>query len=93
MLLRGWLLTLAGKAVGRHPRHQDGDHEVMRSTGATAYAPWYWSCLAKTYADLGQAGDARRCIEDALAVMEATKEKWCEPEIRRIASEIAPHQP
>lgn len=90
-LLRGWLLTLAGKPWDAIPVIKTGI-EAMRSTGATAYAPWYWSCLAKTYADLGQAEDARRCIEDALAVMEITKEKWCEPEVLRIASEIGPHQ-
>jgi predicted ATPase len=91
-LLRGWLLTLGGDAAAAVPLIQSGI-ATMRSTGATAYGPWYSSLLASAHAKLGQADDARRCIDEALAAMEATGEKWCEAEVRRIAGEIARHQP
>jgi len=91
-LLRGWLLTLRGDASAAVPLIESGI-ATMRSTGATAYAPWYSSLLASAYAKLGQADDARRCIDQALAAMEATNEKWCESEVRRIAGEIARHPP
>ena len=62
---------------------------AMRSTGATAYAPWYFSYLAEAYAELGQFDDARRCIAEAMTAVETTKERWCESDIHRIAGEIA----
>jgi hypothetical protein len=61
----------------------------VRSTGATAYAPWYLSILARAYADIGRLTDARRCADAAIAAMEATGEKWCEADIRRRSDEIA----
>ena len=61
----------------------------MRSTGATAYAPWYLSYLASSHAELGQFDDARRCIAEAMRVAEATEEKWCHADVHRIAGEIA----
>jgi predicted ATPase len=62
---------------------------AMRSTGATAYAPWYLSNLAMAHARLGQGDEARRCIGEATAAVEATKERWCESEIHRMTGEIA----
>jgi tetratricopeptide (TPR) repeat protein len=62
---------------------------AMRSTGATAYAPWYLSYMAKAYAQLGQLDDARRSIAESMTAAEVTGEKWCEADIHRIAGEIA----
>ena len=62
---------------------------AYRSTGATLYEPWYLYHLAMAYAELGQLDDARRCIDDAVDKAERTNEKWCEPEVHRIAGEIA----
>jgi predicted ATPase len=41
------------------------------------------------YAELGQISDAWHCIDDAIAKVERTKEKWCEAEVHRVAGEIA----
>jgi predicted ATPase len=51
--------------------------------------PWYLSNLAGAYAKLGQFDDARRCIDEAMTAVEITKERWIEPDIHRIAGEIA----
>jgi predicted ATPase/class 3 adenylate cyclase len=88
MLLRGWLLALTGKASNAVHLLTAGI-TAMRSTGATAYAPWYLSNLAAAYAALGQFEDAWRCIGEAMTAVETSKEKWCEPDIHRIAGEIA----
>jgi predicted ATPase len=88
LLLQGWLLAQTGgaaEAVAMTP----AAITAMRSTGATAYAPWYFSYLAKAYAELGQFDDARRCIAEAMTAVETTKERWCESDIHRIAGEIA----
>jgi len=86
-VLQGWLAALTGD-----PAHAVGKittgMEIMRSTGATAYAPWYLSILARACADLGRLEEARRHSAEAVAVMQATDERWCEPDIRRRANEI-----
>jgi predicted ATPase len=49
--------------------------------------------LALAHADLGQFGDAWRCVDEALTLIEKTKERWCEAEVNRIAGEIALKSP
>ena len=61
----------------------------LRSTGATLYEHWHLPHLAMAYVELGQPDDARRCIDEAIDKVERSKEKWCEPEVNRIAGEIA----
>ena len=61
----------------------------LRSTGAALYEPWHLWHLAMAYAELGQPDDARRCIDDAIAKVERSNEKWAEAEVYRIAGEIA----
>jgi predicted ATPase len=92
LMLQGWLLRQKGRAseavsVGAAAVSQ------MRSTGATAYAPWYMSYLALAHAELGQFSDAWRCIADAINAAEATGEKWCDAEIYRAAADVALMEP
>jgi class 3 adenylate cyclase/predicted ATPase len=88
MLLQGWLFALTGKAANAVHLIAAGI-AVMRSTGATAYAPWYLSCLAKAHAELGQRDDARRCVDEALTAAETSGERWCDADTHRIAGEVA----
>ena len=53
------------------------------------YLPCFLAHLSTTYAELGQFDDAWRCIGEAMAAVEATKERWYEAEIYRITGEIA----
>jgi predicted ATPase len=62
---------------------------AFRLTGSTVWMPWYVMHLARAYAELGQFDDAWRCIGEAIAAVETTKETWCEAEIHRTAGEIA----
>ena len=64
-----------------------------RSTGSTTTLPLSLSHLAKAYAELGHFDDAWRCIEEALMATDATRERWCEAYIVRIAGEIAVTSP
>jgi predicted ATPase len=91
-MLQGWLLAEAGRnseaiSVGT------AAVAAIRSTGATAYAPWYMSYLAMAHAKLGQFDDAWRCIAEAIGASETTGERWCDAEIDRIAAEIALMEP
>jgi predicted ATPase len=64
-----------------------------RSIGATAFIPARSSDLARAYADLGRFDDAWRSIDEAMTAMEATKERWWEAEISRVAGEVALKSP
>jgi hypothetical protein len=53
--------------------------------------PMWLSYLAKAYAKIGHLYDAWRCIRDAFAAVETTKERWFEAELNRVAGEIRPN--
>jgi predicted ATPase len=85
---RGWILVLTGnaaEAVQKLSRSVDR----FGSTGSTFTKPRSLSFLARAYADLGQFDDAWRCIGEATATIEKTKERWSEADTYRIAGEIA----
>ncbi len=88
LLLRGWLAALEGD-VARAVATIEPAMADMRSTGATGYAPWYLSILARAQAELGRRDEARLSMEEALSTMQATGEKWCERDVLRRAREIA----
>jgi predicted ATPase len=85
---KGFLLALTGKAPDSVQMITCGI-TVRRSAGATQWMPWYLSCLARAYAELGQFDDAWRSIGDAMTVVETTKESWYEAEVNHTAGEIA----
>ena len=66
---------------------------ALQSTGSTFWMPLHLSYLARAYAGLGQLGDARRCIGEAMTTVETTEERWWEAEICRVAGEIALRSP
>jgi predicted ATPase len=49
--------------------------------------------LARAYAELGRYDDAWRCIGEAIAAVETTKERRWQPEANRVAGEIALKSP
>ena len=88
MLSQGCILALTGKP-------SDAVHTITagitasRSTGATLFTPLYLSYLAGAYAELGNFDDGWRCIDEAMTLVETTKESLCEAEVNRVAGEIA----
>ena len=66
---------------------------ALRPTGVTVGMPWWLLHLAIAHTHLGQLDDAWRCISEAMKTIEATKERWCEAEVDRIAGEIALKSP
>ena len=61
---------------------------AMRSTGSTVWEPLHLSYLTRAYAELNS-DNALHCIDDAVKIIETTKERWCEAEANRVAGEIA----
>ncbi len=88
MLQQGVLFALTGNASAAVQMITSG-LTASRSTGATLFRPMNLSHLARAHAELSQLEDAWRCIGEAMTAVEATKERWFEPEVHRIAGEIA----
>ena len=57
------------------------------------FTPLSLSYLAIAHAELGQFDDAWRYIREAMSTTDATKERWSEAEVNRIAGEIAVRSP
>jgi class 3 adenylate cyclase/predicted ATPase len=88
MVNKGCILALTGQAA--HAVHLlVSEVAAWRSTGASVYLPWFLLNLATAYLKLRQFGDAQRCISEAESAIETTAEKWCEPEVNRVAGIIA----
>jgi predicted ATPase len=88
LLMRGCIFAMTGKASDAIQMITSG-LAAFRSTGSTWCSPANLSFLALAYADLSQFDDARRCIDEAMATVETTKERWYEAEVNRRAGEIA----
>jgi predicted ATPase len=92
MMHRGSLLALTGagpEAIRDAIPILTSGIAAWRSTGSTLWLPDYLSILALAHARLGRLDDAWRCIGEAAASVETTQATWCEPEVHRIAGEIA----
>jgi class 3 adenylate cyclase/predicted ATPase len=92
MLRQGSLFVLTGKVAEAVQAITSGI-TACRSTGSTLWEPLWLSYLAAAHAELGQLDEAWRCIVEAMAAIETTKERWCEADVNRIAGEIALKSP
>jgi len=91
VLRRGYILTLTGAA--KAVEIVTAGVDLWRSAGSTIFTPEHEFMLAIAHADSGQFDDAWRCIDAAMTAMQATKERWCEAEVHRVAGEIALKSP
>src|SRR5262245_490690 len=85
---KGCVLALSGKASEAIQMITSGI-TMYRSTGSRLYLPIFLSHLSRAYAELGQFDQAWRCIGEAMAAVETTRERWYEAEIHRVTGEIA----
>ncbi len=88
MILHGWIFARTGEAADA-VQTITAANAAYRSTGATLHTPLSFSYLAQAYAELGKFDDAWRCIGEATAAVETTKERLFEAEVHRIAGEIS----
>src|SRR5277367_5447363 len=86
-------LATRPRSLGRptRPRSLDQRRHRQRTipTANAIRAPFFLSFLARAYADVGQFENAWRCIGEAIAAMETTKQTWFEADINRTGAEIA----
>jgi predicted ATPase len=85
---QGCALALTGRTADAVETIASGVR-AWRSTGATCWKPLHMLFLADAHARIGQFDDARRCIGEAMAASEASKESCCDAEVHRVAGEIA----
>jgi class 3 adenylate cyclase/predicted ATPase len=86
-LVKSWLFVLTGRASDAITSFSSAI-AMFRSTGATIFVPLFLSILGSAFAELRQFDQARRCIDEAMALAEASGERWFDAEIYRIAGEI-----
>ena len=88
MINQGWLSALTGDASDAISLITSGI-TAYKSTGSTNFTPLRLSHLAEAYAESEQVDEAWRLVGEAIRTMEASKERWFEAEVNRIAGEIA----
>jgi class 3 adenylate cyclase/predicted ATPase len=91
-MLQGWVLAQIGKPSEAVHQTTSGI-TAYRSIGTTYNLPLALSYLAQAYADVSEFEDAWRCINEAMAAVNRTKERWWEAKVNRIAGEIALKMP
>jgi len=88
MMHRGCIQALTGKASDAIAMIPEGI-AAWKSSGSIVFVPWYIAHVAKARAEPGKFDEAWRNIDEALEAIKTTGETWCEPDIHRIAGEIA----
>jgi class 3 adenylate cyclase/predicted ATPase len=85
-LLRAYLLALTGNTADAIPIIS-ANIAAWQSNGTKMFMPLWLAYLSRAYVDTGQVDSASRTINEAIATVEATGERWIEPELYRIAGE------
>jgi predicted ATPase len=87
MLLQGW-------AVAAQGQHEEGIAQMLeglsayQATGGRTGQPHLLALLAEAYWSASQIGQALRLITEALAVIDASAERWWAAEVHRLHGEL-----
>ena len=92
MTAKACMLAVSGKSSDAVHMLNSG-FAAFRSTATTLYVPFFSMYLAVAYAELNELDNAWRCINETIAAIDGTKERWCEAEVNRIAGEISLKSP
>jgi class 3 adenylate cyclase/predicted ATPase len=87
-LNQGCLFALTGGAPHEAVQMIASGITALRPTGVTLGMPWWLLHLAIAHTNLGQFEDAWRQVGEAVSTTEATKERWSEAEVNRVAGDI-----
>jgi predicted ATPase len=61
---------------------------MFQAIGAVCCTPWIFVMQADAYAKLGQPQDAFTCLDNAAQTIEATEERFVEPDLHRVRGEL-----
>jgi len=87
-VLGGWALAATGSPDEGLDRVRQGLRD-WTATESVTYQTYYLGLLAEMLRARGQVVEARRCIEDALALVEQTGERLYEAELYRLKGELS----
>src|SRR5262249_46492705 len=86
-ILRGWVLAAQGQAEEGIAQMRQG-LTAHRATGAEHARPYYLALLAEAYGKGGQAEEGLTVLDEALAMVNKTRERFYEPELHRLKGEL-----
>jgi tetratricopeptide (TPR) repeat protein len=86
-IIHGWTLVQRKKVQKGIDEILNG-LELYNSTGSLTSMPYYLSLLAEGYRDAGQFDVGMRTLDDAIATMNKTGDKYWEAEIYRLKGEM-----
>jgi DNA-binding NtrC family response regulator/predicted ATPase/class 3 adenylate cyclase len=82
-MLRGWALTKLQRGMTGIAQIQEG-LVAWRATGAELLRPYALALLAEAYNLVGQANEGLTVLDEALATVQNTGERWWEAELHRL---------
>jgi class 3 adenylate cyclase/tetratricopeptide (TPR) repeat protein len=85
-MLQGWGTSERGQGEQGMQQIRHG-LDLWRALGATLGQPYWLALLAEAYGKGGQADTAHRVVEEALALIQQTRESWWEAELYRLKGE------
>jgi predicted ATPase len=86
-VLHGWALVEQGQGEKGVTEMYQG-LAAYRATGAEVARPYWLALLAEAYGHLGQVEEGLRALEEALAAVERTEERFHEAELHRLKGEL-----
>jgi class 3 adenylate cyclase/predicted ATPase len=87
MIFKGWALAEQGHATEGIAQMRQG-LAAWRETGAELNRPFFLALLATGYRRMGQMDQGLLLVDEALVLVEATGERWCEAELHRLKGEL-----
>jgi predicted ATPase len=87
IILQGWARAEQGQGVAGLAQMCQG-LVAYQATGAAVFRPYYLAFLAEAYGKVGQAGEGLTLLDEALAVVHKTGERFYEAELYRLKGEL-----
>jgi DNA-binding winged helix-turn-helix (wHTH) protein/predicted ATPase len=86
--IRGWVLIEEGQVPAGVEQIEEG-LVAYAAIGAELVRPWHLAKLADAYARMGRLEEASRALDEAMASMRPTEERYYEAEVYRLRGELA----
>jgi tetratricopeptide (TPR) repeat protein len=86
-MLRGWTLAEQGQGEEGIAQIREG-LAAFRDIESEVLQPYFLALLAEMHGKVGQAEEGLRVVDEALAFVERTEERFCEAELYRLTGEL-----
>jgi predicted ATPase len=86
-ILQGWTMAEQGQGAAGLAQMRQG-LGAYQITGAEVFRPYYLGFLAEAYGKVGQAGEGLTLLDEAVAAVHQTGERFCEAELYRLKGEL-----